>query len=111
LGQNAGAAFAPLLVVPLAIYFGWRAPFFVNGFIGLLWVLVCWLWFRNEPSEMKKISGEEIRYIEEKRRFLVHNESFPWKIVLSNRRIWAMMAGFFCANWGLYFFVAWMPVY
>ncbi len=111
LGQNAGAAFAPLLVVPLAIYFGWRAPFFVNGFIGLLWVLMCWLWFRNEPSEMKRISVEEISLIEEKRRFLVHNESFPWKIVLRNRRIWAMMTGFFCANWGLYFFVAWMPVY
>ena len=110
-GQNSGAAFAPLIVVPLAIFFGWRAPFFVNGLIGLLWVLVCWLWFRNEPSEMKNISLEEIRLIEDNRRFLLHKESFPWKTVLRNWRIRAMMAGFFCANWILYFVVAWMPVY
>jgi ACS family glucarate transporter-like MFS transporter len=111
IGQNAGAAIAPLIVVPIAIYFGWRAPFFVNGLIGLIWVLVCWLWFRNEPSQMKGIPKEEIILIEEKRRFLQHKDPFPWSAVLSNWRIWAVLAGFFCSQWGLYFFVAWMPVY
>ena len=111
IGQNAGAAVAPLIVVPIAIYFGWRAPFFVNGFIGLLWVLICWLWFRNEPVEMKGISKEEVALIEEKRRFLKHRDLFPWKSVLANWKVWAMLLGFFCSQWGLYFFVAWMPVY
>jgi ACS family glucarate transporter-like MFS transporter len=110
-GQNAGAAIAPLIIVPIAISFGWRAPFFVNGMIGLLWVLICWLWFRNEPSLMKGISKEEIVLIEEERRFLKHKEPFPWKTVLGKWRIWAMLIGFFCSQWGLYFFVAWMPIY
>jgi MFS transporter, ACS family, glucarate transporter len=111
IGQNAGAAIAPLIVVPIAVGFGWRAPFFVNGLIGLLWVLICWLWFRNEPSQMKGITKEEVALIEEKRRFLTHREIFPWKSVLGNWKIWALMLGFFCSQWGLYFFVAWMPVY
>ena len=111
IGQNAGAAFAPLIVVPIAIYFGWRAPFFVNGVIGLLWVMVCWFWFRNEASEMKGISQEEVHLIEEKRRFLLHKEPFPWSSVLGYWRFWALVVGFFCSQWGLYFFVAWMPVY
>ena len=111
IGQNAGAAVAPLIVVPIAIHFGWRAPFFVNGFIGLIWVLVCWLWFRNEPSQMKGISKEEVILIEEKRRFEQHKEPFPWRAVLGSWRIWAVLIGFFCSQWGLYFFVAWMPVY
>jgi ACS family glucarate transporter-like MFS transporter len=111
IGQNAGAAVAPLIVVPVAIHFGWRAPFFVNGLIGLLWAIVCWFWFKNEPSEMKGISKEEVVLIEKERRFLQHNEPFPWRAVLSNRRIWAVLIGFFCSQWGLYFFVAWMPVY
>jgi len=110
-GQNAGAAIAPLIVVPIAVSFGWRAPFFVNGLIGLLWVLVCWLWFRNEPADKKGISKEEITLIEQNRRFLLHKESFPWKIVFSKWKIWAMLVGFFCSQWGLYFFVAWMPIY
>jgi MFS transporter, ACS family, glucarate transporter len=111
IGQNAGAAIAPLIVVPIAIHFGWRAPFYVNGLIGFLWVCVCWLWFRNEPSEMKGISKEEIVLIEEKRRFLKHKESFPWKPVFRSWKIWAQLVGFFCSQWGLYFFVAWMPIY
>jgi MFS transporter, ACS family, glucarate transporter len=111
IGQNAGAAIAPLIVVPVAVSLGWRSPFFVNGFIGLIWILVCWLWFRNEPSEMKKISKEEINLIEKERRFAKHNEPFPWKNVLGYWRVWAMLVGFFCSQWVLYFFVAWMPVY
>ena len=111
IGQNAGAAVAPLIVVPVAIHFGWRAPFFVNGLIGLIWVIICWLWFRNEPSEMKGISKEEVTLIEKERRFLSHKESFPWKIVLGSWKTWALLIGFFCSQWGLYFFVAWVPIY
>src|SRR5882757_3064426 len=111
IGMNAGAAVAPLIVVPVAVAFGWRAPFFVNGVIGILWVLVCWLWFRNEPSEMKGISTEETRLIEENRRFTSYHQSFPWKTILRNRNIWTMLVSFFCSQWALYFFIAWMPVY
>src|SRR5450631_3620481 len=64
MGSNAGAAIAPLLVVPIAITYGWRMPFFVNAFIGLIWVFICFRWFRNHPAEMKKISIEEKEYIE-----------------------------------------------
>jgi len=60
-GQNAGAAFAPLIVVPIAVNFGWRAPFFVNGLIGLFWVMICWIWFRNEPSEIKVFQKKKLK--------------------------------------------------
>ena len=55
MGGNSGAGIAPLIVVPIAVAYGWRAPFFVNALTGLVWVLVCWLWFRNHPAEMKGI--------------------------------------------------------
>lgn len=58
-GQPAGAAIAPLIIVPIAVHFGWRATFFVNGTIGIAWVIVCMLWFQNNPSSMKGISNEE----------------------------------------------------
>ncbi len=111
IGSSTGAAIAPLIVVPIAIAYGWRAPFFVNGFIGLLWVLVCFLWFKNNPSEMKNITTEEKSLIENNRRFIQHDELFPWKIALKNRSMIAMSIAFFCSQWGLYFFIAWMPVY
>ena len=110
-GANTGAAIAPLIVIPIAVAFGWRATFFVNGLIGLLWVLVCFLWFRNHPSETKGITDEERDFIEKNRRFLNHKQSFPWKTAFKSRSLRALVAAFFCSQWGLYFFIAWMPVY
>ena len=51
---RAGGALAPLLVVPIQAAYGWRAPFFIFGAIGLAW---CALWLRiyrdpaPEPTE------------------------------------------------------------
>ena len=110
-GQNAGAAMAPLIVVPVAIALGWRATFFVNGMIGFAWVIVCFLWFKNNPSEMKTISEEEKNFIESNRRFISHHQPFSWKLLLSNRSILALVGQLFCSQWAQYFFIAWMPVY
>jgi ACS family glucarate transporter-like MFS transporter len=110
-GQNVGAAIAPLIVIPIAVAFGWRVPFFVNGFIGLIWAFICFLWFRNNPSEMKGVSNEERNLIECNRRFIEHKQSFSWKIALKSRSLRALVATFFCSQWAQYFFIAWMPVY
>lgn len=110
-GASTGAAIAPLIVVPIAVAYGWRASFFVNGFIGLLWVLLCFLWFRNHPSEMKGITNEERDFIEKNRRFIKHNEKFSFKTVFKQRSLWALSISFYCSQWANYFFIAWMPVY
>jgi len=90
---------------------GWRASFYVNGAIGLLWVLVCFLWFKNNPSEVKGVSDEERNFIERNRRFVNHKQPFSWKIVLKNRSLRALVGQLFCSQWAQYFFIAWMPVY
>jgi MFS transporter, ACS family, glucarate transporter len=110
-GVSAGAGLAPLIIIPLASAFGWRTPFFVIGVIGLVWVLVCYRWFRNNPSEMKNISPEERTLIENNRRFTNHRQPLQWKKIFKIKTIWAMVISFFCSQWALYFFVAWMPVY
>jgi MFS transporter, ACS family, glucarate transporter len=111
IGASAGSAIAPLIIIPIASAFGWRAPFFVNGFIGFIWVLICFLWFRNNPSEMKGITKEEQEFIEKNRRFVKTNHSFSWKTAFRNRSLWALVLSFYCHSWGNYFFIAWMPVY
>ena len=105
IGSNVGAAIAPLIVIPIAAAYGWRAPFFVNGLIGLIWVAVCFLWFKNNPAEMKNITREEKSFIETNRRFINHRQKFPWKAAFKNRSLWALVAAFFCSQWGLYFFL------
>jgi MFS transporter, ACS family, glucarate transporter len=110
-GLNAGAAVAPLIVIPIAVAYGWRVPFFVIGLIGIIWVIICWKWFHNEPSEMEGITSGEIQLIEQNRRTIRHSQSFSWKMALKSRNLWVLQIAFFCSQWALYFFVAWMPVY
>jgi len=111
MGAPAGAALAPLIVVPLASAYGWRAPFFVNGMLGLFWVLICWIWFRNHPREMKSISPEEKDLIEKNRNYFKHDQPFAWKLVLRNQMLWALFLSYFSIQWANYFLSAWLPTY
>lgn len=111
MGATVGAAVAPLIVTPLAISFGWRIPFFVNGLIGTVWVLVCFTWFKNFPSEMKRISKDEQKFIEDNRRFKNQAHRVEWNRVFKSRSILALCIMFFCNQCGNYFFIFWMPVY
>src|SRR5664279_2611192 len=111
MGAPAGAALAPLIVVPIASAFGWRAPFLVNGILGLVWVLVCWLWFRNHPVEMKGISLEEKELIEKNRNYFKHDHRFEWRQVLKNPMLWALFLSYLSIQWANYFLSAWLPTY
>jgi MFS transporter, ACS family, glucarate transporter len=110
-GTAAGAAIAPLIVVPLASAYGWRMPFFVNGLVGVGWVLVCFVWFKDDPTQMKNIPAEEKEIIVRNRRFISKRGPFLWRPALRNKSLLALVTAFFCSQWALYFFVAWMPIY
>lgn len=111
IGSQIGSAIAPLIIVPLAVAYGWRMPFYVNAAIGVVWVLVCYVWFRDTPGKMKGIDSKEVVYIENSSRFSSAGHTVSWKLILKNRNLWALMLMYFCCQWANYFFVAWMPVY
>ncbi|MBV8600537.1 MAG: MFS transporter, partial [Candidatus Eremiobacteraeota bacterium] len=65
---DAAAKFSNVIGVPIvaaiAFYFGWRAMFVVTGIISLIYFALFYLFYRN-PSEDKRLSPEEHRYIVE----------------------------------------------
>lgn len=111
IGSQIGSAIAPLIIIPIAVSLGWRASFYVNAAIGVVWVLVCYAWFRNTPGEMKNIPPAELQLIEQNRRFSHQQHGIPWKFIIRDRNVWALMFMYFCCQWANYFFIAWMPVY
>ncbi len=48
-GSAVGSLLAPLVILPLAGYFGWRAAFVAIGCLGLLWVGL-WLWMTRPAA-------------------------------------------------------------
>ncbi|HTH82245.1 MAG TPA: MFS transporter [Mucilaginibacter sp.] len=111
IGSQIGAGLAPLIIVPIAMAYGWRAPFFVFGAIGLVWVGVCYAWFRNFPAQMKGMPADEKQLIAASCRHNNKQHLVPWKLIFSNRTLWPLMFMYFCCQWANYFFIAWMPVY
>jgi ACS family glucarate transporter-like MFS transporter len=111
IGSQIGAAVAPLIIVPIAAVYGWRMPFFVIGAIGLVWVWICYRWFRDFPSQMKNMPAPERKMIELSCRHKDRQRLVPWRLIFRNSTLWPLMLMYFCCQWANYFFVAWMPVY
>jgi ACS family hexuronate transporter-like MFS transporter len=69
-GGSLGAIFAPVVVVPVAARFGWRAAFLVTGLLGALWLVLWALVSRppylprpeHKPKQMLSLNPRERRF-------------------------------------------------
>jgi len=62
MGARIGGAVAPSLAVLLIGVAGWRATFFLFGLIGVVWCLVFWNWFRDDPATHPAVNKAELVY-------------------------------------------------
>jgi MFS family permease len=111
IGNSLGLMLAPIIIVPIAMTFGWRAPFFIISLVGVVWVIVCFSWFRNNPSEKKNIGKIELNYIETNRKIENQHHDFSWKTAFKNRNLWALPIAYFACNFGWAFYVFWLALY
>jgi MFS transporter, ACS family, glucarate transporter len=112
MGSRLGGALAPIWSIQLAESFGWRGVFYIFGCLGLMWAVYWFVWFKDEPKEMKGISTEEVAEIETGRSIKEVNHAFlPWKVILRNSNLWALMGMYHCLLYGAYFYMSWMPKY
>jgi MFS family permease len=105
-----GGALAPLLLVPFQARFGWRAIFYLLGAIGLLWSILWWNWFRNEPEEMDGISAAELAAIGAAERKTGHGD-VPWGRLLRLPHLWLMIIAYFCYAFGSWFYFGWFTTW
>jgi MFS transporter, ACS family, hexuronate transporter len=107
-GANIGAIVTPLLVPFLTIAYGWRAAFVLTGFFGIVW-LIAWLALYRRPQEHKKLSAEELAYIQQDPADPV--VPIGWRRLIGVRETWAYAIGKFCIDPIWWFFLFWLPGY
>jgi ACS family glucarate transporter-like MFS transporter len=90
-----GGALAPLLVVPLQRWIGWRQTFVVFGAVGLLWAVAWRAWYptAGEPSAN------------------FHYAAARYGRLLRVKQLWLIIVMYFCYAWGSWFFFGWFPVW
>lgn len=103
-----GGAFAPLLVVPIQIHYGWRACFFVFGVLGVVWSGVWYAWFRDSPAQKPGVGVAEIA---EAPVTLEAHQKLPWAHALHSMNMWAVLAVALCYFYTYYFFQSWFHTY
>jgi len=63
-GARVGAALS-LFILPFLIRLaGWRLTFVITGALGLIWVIIWKWWYHDNPRQNRKISEQELDYIE-----------------------------------------------
>jgi ACS family glucarate transporter-like MFS transporter len=112
MGSRLGGALAPIVSIWLANAYGWRAVFYILGSLGFCWAVVWYFWFRDEPRDVAGITIEEVEEIESGRSVKSSSHSiFPWKTIIKNGNLWALMGMYHCLLYGAYFYMSWMPKY
>ncbi|KAB8313735.1 MFS transporter [Erwinia endophytica] len=111
-GPRAGSAIALPLVAWLISTWNWETSFILTGGLGLAWVVI-WLLFYREPEAMKGLNEQERQNLLEDRSVpaIDKNEKVNIGGLFRYRTVWGMMIGFFCMNFATYFFVTWFPTY
>jgi MFS family permease len=140
----------------------WRHVFWLFGFLGVIWCVGWWWWFKDRPeqnpsvnqaelalihgasslslppsepaeSQWAKVQQEHIRQVEdrighgeegrpleaptvvERDVVLPHEDAghrnVPWERLLTSGNLWTLCAMYFCAAYGWYFNITWLPGY
>ena len=111
-GIPLGSIFAYVVTPIIMIVYGWEWAFYSFGAIGIVWFF---FWQRNItslPNEHPDISQNELTLILKEAPASEKAPKFPpFKTLIKNRPLWAIIVAHFCANWPLFVFISWLPIY
>jgi sugar phosphate permease len=111
-GARLGGSLAPPLAAWLVVAIGWRESFWAFGFLGLIWCLFFWRWYRDDPADHPAVNQAELEHIRSGRAPVSgHAERIPWGRLFSSRSLWGLFGMYFCSAFGFFFFVTWLPTY
>ncbi len=103
-----GGALAPFLVVPIQQAYGWRASFWAFGFLGILWAVAWYIWFRDSPQEMPGLTEQEVA---ESGTVTAPGHSLPWSAAIRSRNLWAVVGMAGGVGYSMSFFQSWLGTY
>lgn len=113
MGARLGGAISPPLAVMVIGMAGWRAAFTIFGCAGLIWCIVFYLWFRDDPAEHKAVNAAELARIRSMGTASAPEtrQQVPWRKVLFSGDMLALFWAYFASGFGFQFFVSWLPTY
>ena len=121
LGGRAGGMLAPALTPVLMAWAAhwtgpsdrWRPAFLIYALVGVVWAIVFWWWFRDNPRQHRAVNAAEVALIEGPGNVTSAGVagSIPWARLLRHPSIHLLALIMFSANVGWIFLATWLPTY
>jgi len=111
MGARWGGAAAPLLVVMVMAFVSWRTAFLLFALLGVVWCVVFYWWFRDNPREHQSVNAAELELLKENAENIAGHGDVPWRELATRPTMWLLWGQYFFLSYGWYFFVTWLPTY
>lgn len=111
MGARWGGAAAPLLVVAVMAFVSWRTAFMLFAGLGVIWAVIFYLWFRDNPREHPGVNAAELELLKENEGNVAGHGDVPWRALATRPTMWLLWGQYFCLSYGWYFYVTWLPTY
>ncbi len=82
--------------------------FFVLGGISFVWVVIWYVYFRDDPSDHARITKAELDNLPPPRK-VGAKQSVPWGAL--TKRMLPVSITYFCYGWTLWLFLGWLPTF
>jgi len=111
------------IVSKLATSVGWQGMFVVLGLLGIIWVPIWFVLYKDFPETAKQVNNAELqeiretdkinRQISEKEIRRSSHASMPgmWKFLFTNPTLLSNDWAFFVFGYNLFFFMGWLPTF
>jgi len=109
-GTTVGPIIAPAIVLGLANHYSWRISFVVTGALGFLW-LIAWYFLYDRPERSRRISKEELAYINDGNVLPNENTKVPVVTLLNKKATWGFFIATFLTDPVWWFYLFWLPSY
>jgi len=92
-------------------HWNWPMAFYVFGAIGLVWVTAWQARITDDPASDPHVAPKELALLRARENETRSSPKIPWRTFLTAPAVWAIFVTHFCANWGLYLLLSWLPSY
>jgi MFS family permease len=102
-----GNAVTPPIVAALMVWITWRGAFAVLGVVSLVWAVVWWLYYRDDPRDHRGVTADDLARLPPPSAAKPGTKQVPWNRLV--KRMLPVTATYFCYGWSLWLFLTWIP--
>ena len=108
-GGRIGAAIALPIVAWLIELTSWRMTFVILGVVGVVWAVLWYWWFRDDPSDHSSMTQEELDEINADLTVVANKfEKISLTKMFKSKNMWLVMGQYFCSNFTFFFCLTWL---